>query len=153
MKVILLQDVKKVGRKYDIKNVADGYALNFLIPKKLAEIGTPAVLQKMEAMRSADTSKRKIQDDLLLKNLADLDGASVQISGKASEKGHLFKGIHKDELATEIKKQTGLDILSEHIMLDKPLKEMGEHDVEVVVQDKKVRFKVDIVATAAEKQP
>jgi large subunit ribosomal protein L9 len=144
MKVILLQDVKNVGRKYEVKNVANGFALNFLIPQKLAEVGTFAVLKKAQALKAAEAIHRKIQDDLLIKNLAGLEGASIQINEKASDKGHLFKGIHKEGLAGEIKKQTGLDILPEHIILDKPMKETGEHLVEAVVQDKKVKFKVVI---------
>lgn len=147
MKVILLQDVKKVGKKYDTKNVADGYALNFLIPRKLAEVSNGTNEGKLGALKARDEAEKKIQEDLLMKNLKSIDGIVIEMEEKANDKGHLFKGVHKEELIAAIKKQTELDMTPEHIVLDKPIKEVGEHVVEVKVQAKAVKFKVNIVAT------
>jgi len=146
MKVILLKDVRAIGRKNEIKNVSDGHAVNFLFPQGLAEIATDKAIKRVEALRIQDEADRKVKEDLLIKNLKDLEGVTIEMSGKASEKGHLFAGIHKAELIPEIKKQTQLDIDESHIDLEKPIKEVGEHEIHIKVQDKTAKFKLIINA-------
>jgi large subunit ribosomal protein L9 len=147
MKVILLQDVKKVGKKFEVKEVASGYALNFLIPRKMAEASTQSSEKRIGNIKARAEGEQKVREDLLMKNLKSLDGKTIEISEKANEKGHLFKGVHQAELVTEIKKQTELDLAPDYIVLEKPLKEVGEHTVEVKVQDKIAKFIVNIVAS------
>ncbi len=142
MKIILNQDIPKVGKKYDVKNVADGYALNFLIPRGLAMAATVGALKKLEIAKVQLTVEKKVQEDLLLKNLKSLDGAKIEIAEKANDKGHLFAGLHKEQIIPEIKKQTGLDVLPEFLVLDRPIKETGEQMIEVKVQDKTAKFVV-----------
>ncbi len=146
MKVILLKDVRKIGKKFEVKDVSDGYALNFLIPNKMAEVSTPQSLKKLEAHKATAAAERKIQEDLLMKNLKSLEGVSLTLTESANDKGHLFKGVHKEEIIAELKKQTQLDMAPEFIMLDKPIKEVGEHTIEVKVQDKTATFKLNITA-------
>ena len=146
MKVVLLKDVPKIGKKYDVKNLSDGYALNFLIPKGLAEVGTPAVLKKVEKLKSEDLEHKKIQEDLLLMNLKAIEGVVLEISEKANEKGHLFAGVHKKEIIEHMKADKHIDLLPDFIMLDKPIKEVGEHSVEIKVKDKSVKLKLVIAA-------
>ncbi len=146
MKVILLRDVPKTGHKYDIVNVADGFAMNSLFPRGLAEVASPAAIKRVEAIKAETVAQRKIQEDLLLKNMKDLSGTTIEIVGKANDKGHLFAGVHKDELVKALKEQTRLDVDASFIDLDKPLKEVGEHKVSVKVQDKKGEFTVSIKA-------
>jgi large subunit ribosomal protein L9 len=145
MKVILLRDVQKVGRKYEVVNVADGFASNALFPKGLAEIATEKALKRAEGMKATEIADQKIREDLLIKNLNDISGVTIELSGKANDKGHLFAGIHKEALVPALKEQTRLDIDAEYIVLDKPLKEVGEHKIEVKVQDKSITFTVNIV--------
>jgi len=95
MKVILLKDVPNVGQRFEVKVVADGFALNFLIPQKNAEVATPASLKKVAVAKAAADAERKIQADLLAKNLKDLNGKTITLSGKVNDKGHLFKGFIK----------------------------------------------------------
>jgi len=140
MKIILNQDVSKVGKKYEVKNVADGHALNFLIPRGLAVAATLGALKKLEIAKTMVAVEKKVQEDLLLKNLKSLDGARIEISEKANDKGHLFAGLHKEQIIPEIKKQTGLDVLPEFLILDKPIKEIGEQIIEVKVQNKTAKF-------------
>jgi large subunit ribosomal protein L9 len=142
MKVIILKDTPKVGRKYEVKNVSDGHALNFLFPRGLAEIANESNLKKIEEMKVMHEASLKIREDLLIKNLNDLSGLRIELNEKANEKGHLFAGIHKPELIREIKKQTGLDIDELHIDLEKPIKEVGEYDIKIKVQDKTASFKL-----------
>ena len=146
MKIILLKDVAKLGKKFDTKEVSSGHALNLLIPQKLALPATPDVLKRLEKERAAAVAERRIHEDLLLKNIKDLDGVTLTISGKANEKGHLFAGLHREVIVAELLKQTELQIDESFIQLDHPLKEIGEHLVEVKGGGKSVKFKVVIQA-------
>jgi len=146
MKVILLKDVRKVGKKFEVRDVSDGYALNFLIPQKSAEVATEASLRRLETLKTRDQAEKKVHEDLLLKNLKDLDGKTIELVESANDKGSLFKGVHREEIVVAIKKETQIDMAPEYIMLEKPLKEVGEHTVEARVQDKTVKFKVNITA-------
>lgn len=146
MKIVLLKDVKGVGRKYDVKNVSDGYAINFLIPKKLAEVGTSSATTRAEKQKSLDIADKKIQEDLLVKNLASLKGVTIEMTEKANDKGHLFASIHAETIVKELKAQKGVDVLPEFLVLEKPVKEVGEHEIPVEVQDKKSSFMLSVKA-------
>src|SRR3989344_7923940 len=127
MKIILLKDVAKVGRKYDVKDVSDGFALNMLIPRSLAEPATPQGLKQLEMRKSKNEAEKKIQGDLLLKNLETIKGITVTMKGKANDKGHLFAGITKEILLAEVFKVHHLNLDPESVKLEKSLKETGEH--------------------------
>jgi large subunit ribosomal protein L9 len=142
MKVILQKDVAKLGRKFDIKDVSSGYAQNLLIPKGLAIIATEDAIKRMEVERARTEGEKKVERDLLAKNIKDLDGVSINIIGKANDKGHLFAGIHKEAIVEELLKQTQLQIDPESISMTQPIKEIGEHTIEVKAGDKKASFKV-----------
>jgi large subunit ribosomal protein L9 len=142
MRVIFLKDVANVGYKYDVKNVADGYALNFLIPQKLAELATDRKIREIEIKKHQKDEEYEVQHDLLLKNLKALGGASVEMSAKANEKGHLFKGIHVEEIAEELRKQDHIDLKPEHIQLEHPIKEIGEFDITAKVSKDSATFKL-----------
>jgi len=146
MKVILLKDIAKVGKKYDVKEVSDGYALNSLLPKGFAKTATVASLKNIELLKKELDTDRKIQEDLLSKNIHEVDGKTVEISAKANEKGHLFAGIHKEELPKAIKDAIGADIDSHFIELEKPIKEVGEFDIHIKAHDKKATIKIVVSA-------
>src|SRR3989338_11180794 len=146
MKVVLLKDIPGVGRKKEVKNVSDGYALNMLIPKKLVVPGTPASIAHAERLKSEEETQRKIQEDLLFKNLASMQGLMIEISGKANEQGHLFASIHPETIIAELRKQKGVDLSPEFLQLEKPLKEVGEHKIPVKVQGKTGGFTVLVKA-------
>jgi len=142
MKIILLRDVKGLGRKYDIKEAKDGHALNLLIPQGLAVHATDKNVKEVDLKKRTDLEHRKIQEDLLIMNLKELSGAKIEMTEKANDKGHLFAGIHKEQIIPEIKKQTRIDMLPEFLILEKPIKEIGEHEITVKVADKTVKFKL-----------
>lgn len=147
MKIILIKDVSKLGRKFDIKDVSSGYAINLLIPQGLALSATPDVVKRLEVEKKKLDEERKIHDDLLLKNLKDLDGRTLTIVGKANEKGHLFAGLHREAIVAELQKQTELQIDPSFIKIEHPVKEIGEHLIEVVAPGhagKSVKFKLII---------
>lgn len=131
MKVILLHDTPNIGRKYDIKNVSDGYARNFLFPKKLAQIATTQNIQAIEKQKKQYEQEKEIQKDILEKNIEALEGLEISITEKTNEKGHLFAGIRKEEISKILKEQKHLDIPAEIIELEKPIKEIGEHKIKV----------------------
>ncbi len=140
MKVILLQNVPKIGKKFEQKVVSDGYATNFLIPRGLAEIATESSVSRIMLRKSQSDTESKIHEDLLLKNLHDLEGVRVEMTESANDKGHLFAGIHAEEMIPAIKEQTRLEVLPEHIVLDKPIKAVGEHQIPVTIQNTTVTF-------------
>ena len=142
MKVIFLKDVQRVGKKYDIKNVNDGYALNFLFPQKLAEMATPKALADLEKRQKEVIVEREIQEDLLIKNLEQIKGKIVTIRGKANEKGSLFSSIHKKEIKEQLEKEHKIEIGEDFIMLEKPIKEIGEFEIPVEIKHKKSSFKL-----------
>lgn len=141
----MLKDVAKVGRKYETKEVAEGYALNLLIPKGFAIAATSDAVKRIGIEILKDEGEKKLHHELLMKNLKELDGVTVTMKEKANEKGHLFAGVHKAELIPEIQKQTRIQVDESHIVLDKPIKEIGKHEITIKVGDKKASFTLDIV--------
>ena len=146
MKVIFFKPVPSVAKKFDVKDVADGYALNFLFPKELAEMATPEALGRLEQLKRDHEAEIKIQADLLEKNLNSLKGVSITLQKKANEKGHLFDSIHKDDLISALKAQAHVDMVAEFIDLPRPIKEVGEHEVSVKVNGQEASFKVVVEA-------
>lgn len=127
MKILLLQDVKAIGRKGEIKNVADGYALNNLLPRKVALVATPEVIKKYELEQSQKNEEIKIQKELAEKTFADLASKAVKIKANASDKGHLFASIHAPEIMMALKEQHSVTLNPEWIELKHPIKEVGTH--------------------------
>jgi len=142
MKVILLKDVAKLGKKYDVKTVSDGHATNHLIPQGLVAAATTESLKRLEAEKIKMAAEQKIHEDLLAKNIKDLNDVVLNISAKANPKGHLFAGLHREEIAAELFKQTRLQVSPSFIQLEQPLKAVGEHTVEVKAGGKSAKFKV-----------
>ena len=142
MKVILSQDIAGVGRKGEVKNVSDGYAGNFLLPKKLAQVATPAAIASAEKLKKQTEQDKEVQKDILEKNIKSLKDLKVQIKAKANEKGHLFSIIHPDEISKILKEQHHLDIPSNFIEIEKPVKELGEH----IIKAKHQEFVLDVLA-------
>jgi large subunit ribosomal protein L9 len=142
MKVILLKDIAKLGRKNDVKNVSDGHALNLLIPQGLVEVATPKALQRIEILKKREVEEKKIRTDLLLKNFGDLKGITIEIQKPANEQGHLFAQIHKDEIIQAVKEQTRLDVETEYLETkdNEPIKTAGEHEIEVKVGERSIKF-------------
>lgn len=147
MKVILLKDVKGVGRKYDVKDVGDGHAVNLLIPKGFAISATANNIKRIETQKSADTTMRAVDAELAKANIEQLGAQTIEITEKANEKGHLFAGVHTEEISKAIKKQIHLDILPEWIKLDSAIKAIGEYDINVEWHGQAGSFKLSILGT------
>jgi len=146
MKVILLKDVHKVGQRYDVKEVSPGFAMNQLIPQKLAERATPSALKALETKRSEIEARRAEDMQKLLAEIEKLEGETVSIDSKANDKGHLFAGVDADAIAKAISEKTGLNVSSKFIKLDSPIKETGEHGIVVSLGEKEAKVKVEVKA-------
>ncbi len=144
MKIILLKDIAKVGKKYDIKEISDGYALNLLIPKGLAVAATADVVKRIGLEKARDEGERKVHEELLNKNLKELEGVTIVLNEKMNDKGHLFAGINKLEIVQAIQRQTRLQIDPEYIVLDKPIKEAGIISIPVKANNIIARFNLEI---------
>jgi len=142
MKIILLKDVKKIGKKYDIKDVADGYALNSLIPNNIAVPATHSYLKLVEAKKKQSALMKEDFKKAFEFAVSKLPEGKLHVSGKVNEKGHLFAGIHEDQIIEEFKKETGVILCSEHFSLEKPLKELGEHIIDLKVEGETYKLKI-----------
>ncbi len=146
MEVILLSDVPKVGKKYDLVNVAPGYARNFLLTRGLAEVITKSSAKRVAELQKRRKAEAQHQEELLAKAFAGVKNAVVTVKRSANEEGHLYAGVNGAELAVLLGTAIGATITPEHIVLEKAIKTLGEHTVEAVLGDKKAEFKVVVEA-------
>ena len=129
MKVILQQDVKGQGKKGQLVDVSDGYARNFLRPKKLAVIATAENLNTMkqqEKARKAQQAAEKAEAEALSKKLESL---TVKVAAKAGEGGRLFGAVTAKEISECLAQQHGLNIAKTKLVLDEPIKACGGYKI------------------------
>ncbi|MDD4897287.1 MAG: 50S ribosomal protein L9 [Bacilli bacterium] len=133
MKVILIEDVNGLGKKYEVKNVADGYARNFLIPNNLAKIATENALLWLEAQK--EIMEKKTEDDLAKaqKVASKIDGMEIAIPVKLGEKGQLFEKITAVKIAEKLKEE-GIEVEKKQIKLENPIEELGEYSVKIKLE-------------------
>lgn len=132
MKVILLKKVKGLGERYDIKEVADGYARNFLLPQNLAEIASPervGVIMERKAKEASEAQKDLEKTEALAEKLEMIE---VAIKAKAQEDGTLYGSVGPKEIAAAIKKH-GVTIDEKNIILKAPIKNIGEHEITIAL--------------------
>ena len=146
MKVILIKDVKGIGRAHEVVKAKDGHALNYLIPKKLAIAATPAALKEAELRRKQTEERAKVDAALLAQNIASLAEANIVIKIKANEKGHLYDAIGESDISKAVKEQSRIDLPEDAIKLEKPIKELGTFDIPVATADTFGKFSITIEA-------
>lgn len=146
MKVILLSDVKNVGKKYDTVDVAPGFARNFIFARGLGEAITKATAKRVAELGKKREMEKTRQDELLAKAFAGLKSAVITLKRSANEEGHLYAGVGREEIAEELGKAVGASFTAEHITLEKPLKMVGEFVVPALLDGKAAEFKVVIEA-------
>lgn len=142
MQVIFLKDIPRVAKRYDIKEVNDGYAVNFLFPKKFAILATLKTIAEVERHKKEILIEREVQEDLLIKNLEEIKNKTIIIKAKADEKGHLFSAIHEKIMVEAMEKEYHAQIDKKFIFLEKPIKEIGEFEIPIVIKNKKSSFKL-----------
>ena len=142
MKIVLLQDVPKLGRKYDIKEVKPGYGRNFLIARGLGSIATESARVQAEAKRHELDKVMTEKRDRLTKEATALEQATVKLTRRANELGHLFDSIDENDLAEALRAQTSFDIETSWITLDQSIKEIGSHTIPVSHGEIKTSFQL-----------
>ncbi|MBU3110510.1 50S ribosomal protein L9 [Clostridium lacusfryxellense] len=132
MKVILLKDVKSMGKKGDVVNAADGYARNYLIPRLLVEEASDSNMHILNKKNDIERKKKTAEIEDAQKIANDLKDKVVKIIGKAGENGKLFGAITTKDIAAELNKQCNLDIDKKKIVTD-TIKLLGTYEVEVKI--------------------
>ena len=118
MKVVLLQDVRNVGKKDEVVSVSDGYARNFLFPRKLAREATRAALNDVKIKESARAHHKREEENAARQLKAALDGKTVTIKAKAGKEGKLFGAVTTKDVSAAVKEQLGLDIDKKKLVMD-----------------------------------
>lgn len=148
MKIILLKEINKLGKKGDIKNVRDGYAINFLIPKKLAKVAAKEEIEKLRSKEMKDLEKNMDKNKKYKNLIQRLKAIELVVRAKASDSGKLFAGLTAKNIIEELKKQKNIDIEEKFVKLEKNIKNIGEHEIEVDFRHNlKVKIKVKVMAS------
>lgn len=145
MKIVLLQDVKSLGKKGQTVNVSDGYARNFIIPKKLGEEATAANLAKLAGQKKYE-EKVAAEQLAAAKELAEkIEKIALKLAVKVGESGKVFGSVSGKEISEAAAEQFGIEIDKKKLVLDEPLKTVGEHIVAVKLhRDVTAKLKVII---------
>lgn len=145
MKVILLQDVKKIGKKGDVIEASDGYARNFLFPKKLAQEATESNLHILNNKKENDRKQKLAEIEAAQKLAGELKGKEITIEAKTGENGKLFGAITSKDVAELIKTQYKIEIDKKQIVMD-TIKLAGGYDIEIkLYPEVSTKMKVVIV--------
>lgn len=145
MKVILLKDVARIGRRFEVKDVPDGHALNMLIPKGLVQPATPENMKRLNERVGKKEASGATQKETFEATLEALKTASVTMSVSASEQGHLFKSIKATDIAALVSKEIG-PLTADQVSLHTPIKSVGSHEITVAFGDRKGTFTLVVTA-------
>ncbi len=145
MKVILLENIKGFGQIGDVKNVSDGYARNFLLPRKMVKAATDSSMKEVESLKAKRVIMIESEKKNALEVVEKLKDLVIEFTRKATKTGKLFAGIGKDDLVKEIKKASGVQLQEEMIGHEEPIKHIGEHLVDLNLSPEvKTQVKVTI---------
>jgi large subunit ribosomal protein L9 len=128
MKVIFLKDVPK-GKRGEIKEVADGYARNFLLPKGMALPATPSAIKAAKVMSNEKAESQARQNEELGRIVQELEGKELHFKAKAGVKGRLHGAVTTASIAGELSRLSGFDIDKKKVELEEPLHHLGSYDV------------------------
>ncbi len=133
MKIILLEDIKDLGKKYEIKSVSDGYARNYLLKNNLAKIATKAEAIKAKKHEEIRLKKEEEERKKIEKMAKELEGFALEMTLKVGEKGELFESVTAQKIAEKMNEK-GFEIDKKQIELKSPIKTLGEHLVKLKLQ-------------------
>lgn len=131
MKVILLKNVEGFGKKNDVKEAKNGYARNFLIEKGLAKPATKEALIWLETQKEIESKKSEEDLKEIQDKASGIDGQEVSISVKVGDEDQMFESVSVAKITEKIKEELGLEIKKNQIILEHPIKELGEHPVKI----------------------
>lgn len=145
MKVILLQDVANVGRRFSVVDVPNGHALNKLIPNKQAEPATPENLKRVEARKARTEAEQIAAHESFADVVTRIADSTQSILVEANEQGHLFKGLKSVEIAAELT-NLGFAVSANQVVLESPIKSVGEHTISLNDGAEKATFVLAVTA-------
>ncbi len=131
MRVVFLDDVDGIARAGEVKNVADGYARNFLLPRKLAAAATTSTMQQADAKAKAIAKEEEKRDAVAQAIVDKISGSPLVLKAKVGEEGRLFGSITSSDIAEAINARGGGSIEHRQISLEAPIKQVGSHEVSV----------------------
>ena len=145
MKVVLLKNIPKLGQAGQLKNVSDGYARNFLLPSKLVVPATAANIKKAEKIKEMTQVTEANKAEAQKSALGHIKGLGVRIKAKATPEGKLFAGINAQRIVDEISQSVEFYFRVESVVMDKPIKQVGEHKVDIKVGEEKETVRLNII--------
>ncbi len=131
MEVVLLKDVSRLGEAGDVRDVAPGYARNYLIPKGLAAVATEATRKRVKERAAAEARREAAQKESAEEKAADLEGVELLFTPRVGESGRLYGSITKRDIIEQILEKTGEEIDTRQVMLEDSIKEVGEYQLEI----------------------
>ncbi|MBE9502326.1 MAG: 50S ribosomal protein L9 [Dehalococcoidia bacterium] len=146
MRVVLLQDVPRLGSVGEVRDVASGYARNFLLPRGLAEFATPAAMRRVEAIRQAEGKRQALLETELTALAQTLEGVEITLKAKVGAQERLYGAVTNGDIAEELERVTGQDIDKRKIELEEPIRQLGEYEV-LVRLSKGIAPKIKVVVT------
>jgi large subunit ribosomal protein L9 len=149
MKVILLKDVAKIGRRFEVVDVSDGFALNKLIPKKMAEFATTENLKRINVVASKQKEHKAHDVEVFQQLLATLQTTTIAVTVEANSEGRMFQSLKSETIIEAIKQATGVSLEQECVHMKQSIKTVGEHTVELV--SGKEQGVIQIIVTAKSK--
>jgi large subunit ribosomal protein L9 len=145
MKIILLKDISKIGKRGEVKEVADGYAINVLIKKEMALRATPSELMKWKQKADSQNYKKELATNTFVQLVDKIRHEKVIITGKkADTKGQLFAAIHEDDIVDAIFKVTNLSVDPKQISIEGHIKSLGVHTVEIKQGTQKEKINIEV---------
>lgn len=144
MKVILLQNIDKLGKKNDVKEVADGYGRNFLIPRGLAVLATASEMKDLEEKKKLEAEQAEKELGQAQEIAAQIDGMEIDLPSKASPEGKLFGTIKAGQISDRLK-ELGFEVAKKQVKLIEPIKEVGDYEVAIEFpHNLEVKIKVSV---------
>jgi len=150
MKVILTQEVDGLGHKLETREVADGYARNYLLPRGLAVVASGGASHQVEKLIEERDRKHSKEEEKGREMMVRLEGLQLKITARAGASGHLYGGITSQRIAEELSSQFGVQVDRRQIKVAKPIRELGSHLVGIkVAPASSVDLAVEVVAESA----
>ncbi|SCI29421.1 BL17 [uncultured Clostridium sp.] len=145
MKVILLKDVKGTGKKGEVKEVSDGYARNFLLPKKMAVVADNTAVKELNEKNKAAENKAQKEYEAALELGKKMEEMNIVIYSKVGDGGRLFGSITSKDIAEQLKKQHEIVVDKRKVLLNDPIRTLGSMNVEIKIHQKvTTKIRVDV---------
>lgn len=147
MKVILTQDIKGVGKKDQIINANDGYARNYLFPKKLAVPADKGNMTNLQSKKTSQEHRKELEKEAAMEIAKKIEGIMLKIQVKSGENGKIFGSVTAKEIADNLETQYKLKVDKKKIVLEDSIKELGMFNIEIKLYDGvTAKLKLNIIA-------